>query len=584
MNIYLAPSPSITGNPKAIPMNDKPEVIEPSFAEAIKAISEAIELSVSTRRQWCSALRGLARCLDRPLENIPARFSAVRNKMLALRYPPFDWTAKTLANIKSNAKAALLWFRREEGLGTNGVEMTPAWRQLHQALTGASTRYRLAPLMRFCSAMGIAPAEVDEDVLGRCLRHRESTSTRAGDLAARRIIAKLWNGSVGRVEGWPSQTLEIPPLKRRGGLAWQDLPQGWRSDVNAYLNFLTTIHPDKNGRRLAPCADTTLTTRKRELVAAANMAVKAGVPLESLTSLAAMLRPRVANIIIDAYWQKDGDVPATYTINLAVRFEAIARQMGWLSADELKDLADLRFAMEQHREEGMTEKNLAVVRAVLTPGVWGRIAKLPEELMERARKMRNAAPVRAAILAQIAVAVAILLVAPIRLGNLAAIRLDVNLIKPGGPGSDYWLCFSKFDVKNKQALQFVFNGRLTKLIDEYVSDFRPALMKGKNHDWLFPGRATDHKEKIGFSTQIVDHVAKATGIRVTVHQYRHAAAAMFLKHRPGEYELVRQLLGHKSVETTKRFYLDLETTVSSEMYTEIVYRELNNAEENSNHV
>jgi integrase len=231
----------------------------------------------------------------------------------------------------------------------------------------------------------------------------------------------------------------------------------------------------------------------------------------------------------------------------------------------------------------MTEKNLAVVRAVLTPGVWSRVVKLPEQLMERARKMNNTAPVRAALLAQTAVAIAILLVAPVRLGNLAAIRLDINLIKPGRPEGNYWLCFSKFDVKNKQALQFVFNGRLTKLIDEYVSDFRPALMKGKNHDWLFPGRSTDHKEKIGFSTQIVDQVEKATGMRITVHQYRHAAAAMFLKHRPGEYELVRQLLGHKSVETTKRFYLDLETTISSEMYTDIIYRQLEDAKELHSH-
>jgi hypothetical protein len=91
---------------------------------------------------------------------------------------------------------------------------------------------------------------------------------------------------------------------------------------------------------------------------------------------------------------------------------------------------------------------------------------------------------------------------------------------PGGPDSDYWLRFPKFDIKNKQALQFVFNGRLTKLIDEYVNDFRPALMKGKNHDWLFPGHSTDHKEKIGFSTQIVDQVEKTTGMRIIVHQRR----------------------------------------------------------------
>src|SRR5262249_45616051 len=162
---------------------------------------------------------------------------------------------------------------------------------------------------------------------------------------------------------------------------------------------------DKNGRRLAPCADTTLTTRKRELLAAANMAVKFGVPLESLTSLAAMLRPEVANMIIDAYWQKDGEIPATYTINLVGRLEAIARQISWLGAGELKDLADLRYALEQNREEGMTEKNLAVVRAVLTPGVWTRVYKLPEQLMEQARNMHKSAPVRAALLAQVAVAV-----------------------------------------------------------------------------------------------------------------------------------------------------------------------------------
>jgi integrase len=109
-------------------------------------------------------------------------------------------------------------------------------------------------------------------------------------------------------------------------------------------------------------------------------------------------------------------------------------------------------------------------------------------------------------------------------------------------------------------------------------------MKGKNHDWLFPGRSTNHKEKIGFSTQIVDQVEKATGMRMTVHQYRHAAAAMFLNHRPGEYELVRQLPGQKSIETTKRFYLDLETTMASEMYTEIVYRQLDDSDEDNKHV
>jgi hypothetical protein len=38
--------------------------------------------------------------------------------------------------------------------------------------------------------------------------------------------------------------------------------------------------------------------------------------------------------------------------------------------------------------------------------------------------------------------------------------------------------------------------------------------------------------------------------------------------------LVRQAVGHKSVETTKRFYIDLETTAANEIYTEIIREKL----------
>jgi integrase len=55
-----------------------------------------------------------------------------------------------------------------------------------------------------------------------------------------------------------------------------------------------------------------------------------------------------------------------------------------------------------------------------------------------------------------------------------------------------------------------------------------------------------------------------------VHQFRHAAGALILKHHPGRYELVKRILGHKSVETTMRFYLNMETTQASEIYTDIV--------------
>jgi hypothetical protein len=548
--------------------------LEPTFADAIAAISATADLSEEKRRHWRSSLAGISKAFDQPLAVIPARYSAVRARMAALHHVRLDWTPKTLANHKANAKAALLWFAKERDIQPHGVPLSPAWDRLRAALVDPSTRYRLTPLMRFCSGLQIEPEAVDEATIDRYMAFREQTTTRSSNAATRRVLARLWNASTGKIQGWPQLRLIEPPIKASEGPVMDDFPEGLRTGIESYLTGLNRIRRNKAGHRIRPCKPSTIATRRRELVAAVRMAVSVGVPLASLTSLRALTHPGVVEKILDGYWAKDGEVPKTYTINLGCRFVAIAQAIGGIDDDALRRLEDLRFGVEEHRDDGMTSKNLELIRRVLTGGVWSRVVNLPEQLMRQARLERHA-PVRAAVLAQIAVAVAILTVAPVRLGNLASIRLDENLVKPGGPESNYWLMFDKHDVKNRMALQFKLDETTTSIINEYVHDFRPALIRGNNADWLFPGEAGEHKEKISFSTQIVDRVQKSTGLRITVHQFRHAAGALLLKHRPGEYELVRRILGHKNVQTTMKFYLALETTQASEIFTDIVRNKLN---------
>jgi hypothetical protein len=129
------------------------------------------------------------------------------------------------------------------------------------------------------------------------------------------------------------------------------------------------------------------------------MAVSIGIPLASLASLSALIRPAVAEKVFEAYWQKDGDVPTTYSINLGCRFVALAHAIGGFDEEALRRLEDSRFTLEQHREDGMTPKNIALIRNVLTDGVWSRVANLPEQLMRQARRDHSHAPVRAAVLA-----------------------------------------------------------------------------------------------------------------------------------------------------------------------------------------
>jgi integrase len=93
-------------------------------------------------------------------------------------------------------------------------------------------------------------------------------------------------------------------------------------------------------------------------------------------------------------------------------------------------------------------------------------------------------------------------------------------------------------------------------------------------DWLFPGQCGGPKHEVCLSSQITKRIFKATGLRMTVHQFRHAAGALILRHRPGEYELVRRLLGHRNVQTTINAYVGLENIQASEIFGKIVSQHL----------
>jgi hypothetical protein len=59
--------------------------------------------------------------------------------------------------------------------------------------------------------------------------------------------------------------------------------------------------------------------------------------------------------------------------------------------------------------------------------------------------------------------------------------------------------------------------------------------------------------------QITRAVEAHVGARMTPHQFRHTVAKIFLDRRPGEYETVRKMLGHKDLTTTYDCYSGAET-------------------------
>ena len=202
------------------------------------------------------------------------------------------------------------------------------------------------------------------------------------------------------------------------------------------------------------------------------------------------------------------------------------------------------------------------------------MVSLPDVLMRQAHSAKDHAPIKAAVTAQLAAAIAILTFAPIRISNLVGIELDKNLIKPGGLNTPYWLVFPDYDVKNRVDLNFQFDQTLTDLIDEYIHEFRPTLLRGANCAWLFPGEGGDPKTRRTLGPQMTARSRRRWEFTSLRTNSGHAAAAVYLKHHPGDYETVRRLLGHRTIQTTINFYCGLQTTQATERFGNIIRQQI----------
>lgn len=118
-------------------------------------------------------------------------------------------------------------------------------------------------------------------------------------------------------------------------------------------------------------------------------------------------------------------------------------------------------------------------------------------------------------------------------------------------------------------MEFPVSPETSRLIQRYIDYFRPHLENASGTDWLFPGEGGSRSPRHASAT-IAERVEREVGLRVTAHQFRHATAATILKYRPGEYEFVRRILGHRNVQMTMKFYTGLEAFRAGEHFGNLI--------------
>jgi integrase len=220
---------------------------------------------------------------------------------------------------------------------------------------------------------------------------------------------------------------------------------------------------------------------------------------------------------------------------------------------------------------GLTAKNRELLRHFDDPETRARLLRLPAQLMKLAEKAGPSTE-KAMVLAQLAVATELLLMAPVRMANLIAIRVGHELKRLGGPGSAYRLVFEPDQVKNTEPLEFELPKELSTMIDRYLKDFH-RLSGNAASCPLFTNVDGTAKAQGTLSQQITEVLEKHIGIHMTPHQFRHVGAANYLRYRPGDFVTAQKLLGHKSLRTTLGFYAQLDTASATKHYNALIAEE-----------
>lgn len=250
---------------------------------------------------------------------------------------------------------------------------------------------------------------------------------------------------------------------------------------------------------------------------------------------------------------RDPDEPLPIVTAIAFAVLSLAK---FLKPDAQKFAAIKAIASNTRvRRKGMTIKNKARLNQLADPRAMSLLLNLPAAVFDRHAGVTKPT-FKQAREVQDAAVLAVLLELPLRMKNISYLDLERHFQRPVSNGPGKWLVsIPGHEVKNDEDINGEFTEETSAMLDLYVSVFRPVLA-AQPSSVLFVSRTGEAKRRTTTSTQFSQFVRRETGLQLNPHIMRHFAASNWLDAHPDDAETARQLLGHRSIDTTRNFYAD----------------------------
>jgi integrase len=557
-----------------------------SFHNLLNLVRSA-EMSPTRRRDMLSAIERLCEMLGRSPAGVPLHVPELRVLLREIRPAAHRISGKTFANIRSLVAAAVALTGQLDGPVRGLSKGHPVWGPLMQGLsTDHALATGLAAFTNWCAAKGIAPGDVTDVTLQNFLAWLEKGTLHPRPRELARRVPNLWERARERVPGWPDRTLARLsfklPSKR---LSWSELSEAFRRDGEAYLERRKSLDlfDDSGGGPRRPLGEDTLRLQRDHLRLAASVLVtEGGIAVDRIISLACLTQPDAFKAILRCFAEqarrkvvendkREGKAiehwanrypPNSFVIGLASTLVQTAKYHSHATSEEIQALKEWAARLTPVPFE-LAPKNAKLLRQLEPKAAQAKLLFLPERLLAEVAQDLKTGRLRL-IDAQVAIAIDVVLVLPLRPQNLHALNWRRHFTEIDGSGH-LLLHIPKAETKSgRMDIVAEVPQAAARRLNWYRRKILPLLGGDPNGD-LFVARGGTRKHQETLSGQIIDRIARHVGVHMTPHQFRHFAAVFYLDENPGDFETVRALLGH-AVSKTTLIYAGSSTRRSGRAY------------------
>lgn len=545
---------------------DPPELTISALLDAIRH-DEAIPSK--KRADICSGVRSLCRALHLQIESTLAEPRVFAEALAKATPASVGMNKGRLQNCKCHVDAVLAYADAHFHRKRSRTPLAPGFKALLARVPQKWAAKQLQAFFRFASEQGFSPHEIGPaafDAHSEALANSTLNKARTRD----REIRKIWNNLVASDPTISGSAVKVPSYVDHYVLPADAFPQSLWDDLDGYLAFRSQknsldlddllteeeLFGEGEARLIKPIRASTASLIRYRVRQFASVLVTEGIlPADQIVDLAVLVAPITVRAGLMFFVRRAGQQRNSQIRGIASDLVMIAELWVRCSPSDIRKLRLMGSKVRPH-DEGLPEsarRSLAPFRDITNVRAF---LSLADRIVKDAEKCKN--PDRAtANMVAAALWIKIAQRAPLRISNLLATDLNENVIRSPGKDGSVALFYAKEMVKNGKTLEVPLSKKTVPLLELYLKKYRP-LITSVSGSFLFPATDGGPKRASVMSVDIQKLMRRYIGFAVNPHSFRHVAAKLYLSVHHGDYEQVQLMLGHRSRETTVRYYCDLE--------------------------